>query len=314
LRVRAAVAVCLAGLAAVSLHAQTRSRGDAQTSDRVAAALEQTGLTFRKSSDAVWIVAFKSSSSTAIDVIVNAQKDLVVVFAVVARAPQLSSEQLRDLLKASYSANFAKLAIDTDGDLLSLTEIATGGLTVEQLRTAIEEVATTGESAADLVRATVPAEEDIEAVPAGRGARLALVRGAFELTYDPAKWKPQPVDEANIVQLVHVSGDAYLKVIAERLEIDPGHLSEVAVSNAKSASPDVKVVTESWRTINGLRTLIVRLDGTTSGIRFSFYNQMYSDAAGTVQLAGWTGTNLFNEYRRDFLELFAGFRKLTKSN
>ncbi len=307
---RAAAAVFLAGVTAVSLHAQNRPRVDADGARRVAAVLEQTGLTFRKSSDAVWIVTFKSSSATAIDVIVNAQQDLVVVFAVVARAPQLSAEQLRGLLKASYSANFAKLAIDGDGDLLSLTEIATGGLTVEQLRTAIQEVANTGDSAADLVRAHVPAEEEIETVPAGRGATLALVRGAFELAYDPAKWKPQPVEDANIVQLAHVSGDAYLKVIAERLEIDPAHLSEVALSNAKSASPDVKVVTESWRTVNGLRTLVVRLDGTTSGIRFSFYNQMYSDAAGTVQLAGWTGANLFGEYRRDFLELFAGFRKL----
>ena len=307
---RAAAAVFLAGLTAVSLHAQTRPRADPDSARRVAAALEQTGLTFRKSSDGVWIVTFKNSSSTAIDVIVNAQQDLVVVFAVVARAPQLSAEQLRDLLKASYSANFAKLAIDGDGDLLSLTEIATGGLTVEQLRTAIEEVANTGDSAADLVRAHVPAEEEIETVPPGRGATLALVRGAFELTYDPAKWKPQPAEDANIVQLAHASGDAYLKVIAERLEIDPDHLPDVALSNAKSASPDVKVVTESWRTVNGLRTLVVRLDGTTSGIRFSFYNQMYSDAAGTVQLAGWTGANLFGEYRRDFLELFAGFRKL----
>jgi hypothetical protein len=301
--------VCLAGLTAVSLHGQSRARADRETAVSVATALEQTGLTFRRSAEAVWIVTCKSASSTPIDVIVNAQKDLVIVFAVVARSPQLSAAQLRGLLKASYTANFAKLAIDHDGDLLSLTEIAAGALTTEQLRTAIEEVANTGDAAADLVRAHVPAEGDIENVPAGRGATLPLVRGAFELTYDPAKWTPQPIDEPNIVRLAHVSGDAYLKVIAERLEIDPGQLTDVALSHAKSASPDVKVVTESWRTINGLRTLLVRLDGTTSGIRFSFYYQMYSDASGTVQLAGWTGTNLFDEYRRDFLELFAGFRK-----
>jgi hypothetical protein len=304
--------VCLAGLTAVSLHGQTRGRADRETATIVRTALEQTGFTFRQSADAVWIVTCKSASSTLIDVIVNVQQDLVVVFAVVARSPRLSASQLRGLLKASYTANFAKLAIDHDGDLLSLTEIATSAFTADQLRTAIEEVANTGDAAADLVRAHLPAENGIEDVPAGRGATMPLVRGAFELTYDPAKWKPQPIDEPNIVQLAHVSGDAYLKVIAERLEIDPGQLAEVALSNAKSTSPDVRIVTESWRTVNGLRTLVVRLDGTTSGIRFSFYNQMYSDASGTVQLAGWTGSNLFEEYRRDFLELFAGFRKRTE--
>jgi hypothetical protein len=307
---RAAAAVCLVVLCAASPPAQTRTRADQANASSVAAALEQTGLTYRKSSDAVWVVTFKSSSSTPIDVIVNAQHELVVVFAVVARAPKLSAEQLRDLLKASYSANFAKLAIDDDGDLLSLSEIALTGLTVQQLRTAIEEVANTGDSAADLVRATPAAEERIETVSAGRGATLPLVRGAFELTYDPAKWKPQQIDEPNVVQLVHASGDAHLKVIAERLEIDPTHLSDVALSNARSASPDVKIVTESWRTVNGLKTLVLRLDGTANGVRFSFYNQMYSDTSGTVQLAGWTGSNLFGEFRRDFLELFAGFRKL----
>jgi hypothetical protein len=307
---RAAAAVCLLGLCAVSLAAQTRARAAQAGAASVAAALEQSGLTYRKSSDSVWVVTFRSSSSKPIDVIVNAQNELVVVFAVVARSPRLSAEQLRDLLKASYSANFAKLAIDGDGDLLSLSEIALDRLTVQQLRTAIEEVANTGDAAADLVRPTPPVEERIETVPAGRGATLPLVRGAFVLTYDPAKWKPQPIEEPNIVQLVHVSGDAHLKVIAERLEIDPTQLSDVALSNAKSASPDVKIVSEAWRTVNGLRTLVLRLDGTANGVRFSFYNQMYSDGAGTVHLAGWTGANLFDEYRRDFLELFAGFRKL----
>jgi hypothetical protein len=301
--------VCLAGLTAVSLHGQTRGRADRETAASVRSALEQTGFTFRQSAESVWIVACKSASSTPIDVIVNAQQDLVVVFAVVARSPRLSAAQLRGLLKASYTANFAKLAIDHDGDLLSLTEIATTAITADQLRTAIEEVANTGDAAADLVRANRPAESDIEDVPAGRGATMPLVQGAFELTYDPAKWTPQPVVEPNIVQLAHASGDAFLKVIAERLEIDPAQLADVALTNAKSASPDVRIVTESWRTVNGLRTLLVRLDGSSDGTRFSFYNQVYSDASGTVQLAGWTGTNRFDEYRRDFLELFAGFRK-----
>lgn len=307
---RAAAAVCVGALCASPLAAQTRTRAEQAGAAAVAAALEETGLSYRKSSDAVWVVTLKSSSSAPIDVIVNAQNELVVVFAVVARAPRLSAGQLRDLLKASYTANFAKLAIDGDGDLLSLSEIAIKGLTVPQLRTAIEEVANTGDAAADLVRLPPPAEEPIETVPARDGATLSLVRGAFELAYDPDKWKPQPLEEANIVQLVHTSGDAYLKVIAERLEIDPDHLPDVALSNAKSASPDVKIVSASWHTINGLRALVLRLDGTANGVRFCFYNQMYSDESGTVQLAGWTGANLFSEYRRDFLELFAGFRKL----
>lgn len=311
---RAAAACCVLTAACGLLPARAAAqRQEPSTAAATAAALEQSGLTFRKASDAVWVVTFKSSSATPIDVIINAQRDLVVVFAVVARAPALSEEQLRDLMRENYSANFAKLAIDGDGDLLAMNEIPARGVTTALLRVAIEEVANAGDAAARLVRGSHGApEERIETVPAGRGATLSLVRGAFELGYDPAKWTPRPGGESNVTELVHASGQAYLRVIAERNEIESGSLARVALSNTKHASDDVKIVSESWRTVNGLRTLVLRLDGMANGVRFSFYNQMYSDSAGTVQLAGWTGAGLFDEYRRDFLELFAGLRKASR--
>lgn len=302
---------CLLTAGGVAAHA--RSGAAAQgTAAATAAALEQSGLSHRKASDAVWVVSLKSASSTPIDVIINAQNELVVVFAVVARTPTLSESQLRDLLRASYSANFAKLAIDDDGDLLALSEIAAKSVTAALLRTAVEEVANAGDAAARLVRAGHAAapEERIETVAAGRGATLPLVRGAFELSYDPAKWTPNRATQPNVTELVHVSGDAYLRVITERVEVASDQLAEAALVNARTASRDVRVVSESWRVVNGLRTLVLRLDGMTNGARFSYYNQMYSDPAGTVYLTGWTGANLFDRYRRDFLELFAGLRKI----
>jgi len=307
---RAAAALCVLGLA-TCLEPLAGAPGAAQaTTPAVASALEQTGLTYRKASDAVWVVSVKSSSSTFIDVIVNAQNELVVVFAVVARKPALSSEQLRNLLRANYEANFAKVAIDHDGDLLALAELPPKGLTVPLLRTAIEEVANAGDAAANLVRGPAPVEERVETVASGRGATLPLVRGAFELGYDPAKWKPQAGGEPGVLSLVHSSGEAFLRVITQRVEVERAHLIDVALTSAKRSSPDVRIASEAWRTVNGLRTLLLRLDGVVNGSRYSYYSQVYSDGAGTVQIVAWTGTNLFDEYRRDFLELFAGFRKL----
>ena len=308
---RAAAALCVLGLLASAAPAGGHAAAPEQAApSTVAAALEQTGLPFRKASDAVWVVSIKGSSSTLIDVIVNAQNELVVVFAVVARKPSLSAEQLRNLLRANYEANFAKVAIDHDGDLLALAELAPKGLTVALLRTALEEVANTGDSAAHLLRGPGPVEEQVEDVPSGRGARVALVAGAFELAYDPAKWKPQTAAEAGVVSLAHTSGDAFLRVVTQRVEVEPAHLTDVALRSAKRSSPDVRISSESWRTVNGLRTLLLRLDGVAGGSRYTYYNQLYSDAAGTVQIVAWTGANLFDEYRRDFLELFAGFRKV----
>jgi hypothetical protein len=62
--------------------------------------------------------------------------------------------------------------------------------------------------------------------------------------------------------------------------------------------------------VNGLRVLVLRYGVVRSGVSFTFYNQMYSDKSGLVQLAAWTPSNLFDEHRRDVLELLAGFRKV----
>lgn len=304
---RAAVALCVLGLAATEAAAREPQQPGAAS---VAVALDQTGLNYRKASDGVWVVSFKGASSTIVDVIVNAQNELVVVFAVVARKPLLAVEQLRDLLRANYEANFAKLAIDHDGDLLALAELAPKSLTAVMLKTAIEEVANTGQSAAHLVRGPAPAEERFESVPAFSGATLPLVRGAFELAYDPTKWKTRAAPDSSVTELAHVSGDAIVRILTERVEVEHAHLTDVALTSAKRTSPNVRIASESWRTVNGLRTLLLRLDGVVDGSRYSYFSQVYSDAAGTVQLVVGTGANLFDEYRRDFLELLAGFRKV----
>ena len=134
--------------------------------------------------------------------------------------------------------------------------------------------------------------------------------GAFELTYDPQKWKAQPAGDADGVSLLHVSGDARLTVIVQRLAVERAHLTDVALTSARRAAPDVRVASESWRTVNGLRTLLLRLDGVANGSPYSCYTQLYSDDAGTVQLVVRAGSSRFDDYRVDALELLAGFRKV----
>lgn len=311
MRIAAAVLVLvMASLPAAAR--QTRTPPPQASPQKVAAALEQSGLNYRKAADAIWAVTFTGSRNTSIDVIVNGQNPLIVVLAVVAKKPALSAAQLTALLRVSYDANYSKVAIDNDGDLLALTELASDSLTAPVLRTAIEEVANTADSAAAALGGSTARStpESPEVVPAGKGASLSLVRGAFEISYDPKKWTREATPEANVIQLNHVSGDAFMRIISERIQIENDNLRDVALTNAKTTAPDVQLDSETWRTVNGLRTLVLKYSGRASGIRFTFLNQMYSDPSGTVQLAGWTGSNLFEEYRRDFLELFSGFRKV----
>lgn len=279
---------------------------------KVATLLEEAGFKYRKVEDGLWVVSFKGQHSDSIEVVVQARNDMVLVLSTVQKKTAPSPALLRRFLEANYNANYSKLGIDEDSDLLSLTELPPD-VTLEPFRKSVDEVASLADTAVGLLAsdgaAGAPPSERIESVPPATGAKLSLLRGAFEVSYDPTKWKPQATTEPTTTQLNHSSGELWLKVIAERIEVKPEGLRDLAINNAKAAAPEITVDAETWRTVNGLKVLVLRYGGTTSGVKVTFYNQMYSDADGIVQLAGWTTSNLFDEHRHDLLELFAGFRK-----
>jgi hypothetical protein len=275
----------------------------------VVAALEVSKLQYQKSGEGVWWISYKGDNLASVDVAVQAQEEMVVITSLVRKKASLSAEALEALLRANYDANLSKVALDAENDLMALTELPPD-FTATSLKNAVVQVARLADDAAGLLSSRGSATVTVPAVPPGRGATLSLLRGAFELSYDPAKWKLKPTTEPTEIELQHVSGDAGVKVISERLEIPQQSLKGIVVENAKELAPDVTVVNETSRVVNGLDVVLLRYAGTASGIKFTFYNQMHSDTSGTIQLAAFTGTNLFDEYQRDFLELFAGLKKL----
>jgi hypothetical protein len=92
-------------------------------------------------------------------------------------------------------------------------------------------------------------------------------------------------------------GDLYGMIITEKVEIPLEALKNIALSNAKSVAPDVRVIKEEYRNVNGLKVLCMQLDGTTQGIKFSYFGYYYSDESGTVQFITYTAQSLIEEYR-----------------
>jgi len=92
-------------------------------------------------------------------------------------------------------------------------------------------------------------------------------------------------------------GDLYGMIITEKVEIPLEALKNIALSNAKSVAPDVRVVKEEYRNVNGLKVLCMQLNGTTQGIKFSYFGYYYSDESGTVQFITYTAQSLIDEYR-----------------
>ena len=90
--------------------------------------------------------------------------------------------------------------------------------------------------------------------------------------------------------------DLYGMMISEKMEIPLETLKEIALDNAKEAAPDIKIVKQEYRNVNGIKVLMLQMNGTIQGIKFVYYGYYYSNSSGTVQLMTYTGQNLLNDY------------------
>lgn len=148
--------------------------------------------------------------------------------------------------------------------------------------------------------------------PATATARVELIAGKATLAYDPKKWKENESDENNVTALVHATGDGYAKIIAERIEMPLDAMRKVAVSNARDAAPDIELVRDEMRRVNGVDVLCLEMRGQVEGIPIVYFGYYYTGKEGSIQLLTYTGQNLIDEYQKDFEELLAGFERTAR--
>ena len=97
--------------------------------------------------------------------------------------------------------------------------------------------------------------------------------------------------------------DLFAMLISEKTPIPLETLKDIALQNARNAAPDVKIVRQEFRNVNGIKVLMLEMAGTIKGIKFTYYGYYYSNDNGTIQLLTYTGSNLFDDYFKD-IELF----------
>lgn len=105
-------------------------------------------------------------------------------------------------------------------------------------------------------------------------------------------------------------GDLYGMIITERISMPLPTLKRFAIENAREVAPDLRVVEEEYRTVNGVEVLYLQMNGTMDGVKFSYVGYYYSNDQGSVQMLTFTSQNLLGEYRGKCEELLNGFVKL----
>ncbi len=126
---------------------------------------------------------------------------------------------------------------------------------------------------------------------------------------DPKKWKfvKGAVNGDAEFEFQKKGDDLYGMLISEQLEIPVETLREIAFENARSVAPDLKIIKEEYRNVNGIDVFMMQMVGTIQGIRFVYFGYYYSNESGTVQLLAYTGEQLFEEYQEEMETFLNGF-------
>lgn len=107
-------------------------------------------------------------------------------------------------------------------------------------------------------------------------------------------------------ELVKKDGDLYGMIVTERLEIPLETLKIIAVENARAMAPDLRVVKEEYRMVNGLKVLVLQMNGTMQGIKFAYFGYYYSNENGTVQFVTYTSQSLMKTSQKECETLLNG--------
>lgn len=129
---------------------------------------------------------------------------------------------------------------------------------------------------------------------------------------DPKKWKfsKGASDEDAEFNIELKNGDLYAIIISEKFEIPLASMREIALMNGRDAAPDLRIVEQEYRTVNGNKVLMLRMDGTVQGIKVSYVSYYYSDEDGTVQFVTYTSQSMLKQYQDEIFELLNGMVKL----
>ncbi len=122
------------------------------------------------------------------------------------------------------------------------------------------------------------------------------------------KWRFKKTDgsEASEYTFDSKKDGAYAYLITERVELPLQTLKKLALENARDAGPDIKIVDEEYRTVNGVKVLFMKMEGTVETLKLTYLGYYYSSKKGTIQFLTSTTQNLLEEKLPEMEELLNG--------
>ena len=130
---------------------------------------------------------------------------------------------------------------------------------------------------------------------------------------NPKDWtfeKGGEINDETEYEFSYKHGDLYGMVITEESELSLESLRDIAIENANVVSPDIHIVKEEYRTVNGIKVLLLQLDGTIQGTKFTYLGYYFSNENGTVQFLTYSTRKLMEKYKGECEKLLNGLVEL----
>lgn|SRR5262245_15397623 len=157
--------------------------------------------------------------------------------------------------------------------------------------------------------------DDVDAqrwAPRAATQELEVISGRAAISIDTSLWKETKSTQGNQRIFQHINGDAYAMVITERIPTTLNELRGRALHDARDTDPDLKVVEEKLRRVNGTEQLMLRMESKVDGIPMAVLGYYYSGAWGAAQVLTCTRPKLLRKYRHDFEDFLNGFHLTSK--
>lgn len=222
--------------------------------------------------------------------------------------------KVSEFLRANYSWNYGKVAIDNDGDIIIINESNIDTLTVESfmdvisgmggLHGEVKKIATNNENAL-LEEDKLPLAEK----PSDSDRIVKLNEDLFTISFNEQQWEVQSENFSEAAELSLIGqDDTFIQIISEGAELTYDYMEEFIFEYLKDVDTNSQIIGKGFREVNDINMLWLQVQSEIDGLKVIYYYHVYTGTQGTVQIMGWTTANLMDR-RTDLIDDFvSGFR------
>ena len=161
---------------------------------------------------------------------------------------------------------------------------------------------------------TKETDADVKELLEGLSIRVAKPqpKQAFTIDFSPLQWRVED-DGSNDGTMIFAHGNGDMKALANAVKSSAvaKPLREWAIEQGKALAPDVKIVSEQAKVVNGAKVTMLQLEGNTAdGVPIVMVGYFFRGPEAYVQAVTFTAKERFAKRKADMIAFLDGLQIL----